>query len=381
MNRFRRWDIFCAVVDNYGDIGVCWRLARQLASEHGLSVRLWVDDLRPLARLCPATNPALAQQRVDGVDIHQWSAPFPTAEVADVVIEAFACRLPDRYVDAMAARTPPAAWINLEYLSAEPWIADCHGMASPHPQLPLVKHFFFPGFTPASGGLLREAGYARQRGAFDAEAFRAQLRLPAPHDDELTLSLFAYDNPALPKLLSAWSVDSAAVRCLVADGPHVTALLDFFGVSAWPSGGSMTRGRLTAQRLPFVPQADYDALLWLCDLNFVRGEDSFVRAQWAEKPLVWNIYPQADGAHRVKLDAFLDQHLALLTTDTARAIKKFWQAWNGDGDVATAWPGFRAAMSDIADQPRRWAEKISSGGSLTQRLLEFVVATPSAKKA
>ena len=45
------WDIFCTVVDNYGDIGVCWRLARQLAAEHGFAVRLWVDDLASFARL------------------------------------------------------------------------------------------------------------------------------------------------------------------------------------------------------------------------------------------------------------------------------------------------------------------------------------------
>ena len=51
-----QWDVFCAVVDNYGDIGVCWRLSRQLAAEHGIAVRLWVDDLKPFARLCPAVD-------------------------------------------------------------------------------------------------------------------------------------------------------------------------------------------------------------------------------------------------------------------------------------------------------------------------------------
>ena len=41
----RTWDIFCSVVDNFGDIGVCWRLARRLSAGLGQQVRLWVDDL------------------------------------------------------------------------------------------------------------------------------------------------------------------------------------------------------------------------------------------------------------------------------------------------------------------------------------------------
>ncbi|MEO7887531.1 MAG: elongation factor P maturation arginine rhamnosyltransferase EarP, partial [Polaromonas sp.] len=48
MNRSLQWDIFCKVIDNFGDIGVCWRLAADLASR-GHKVRLWVDDASALA--------------------------------------------------------------------------------------------------------------------------------------------------------------------------------------------------------------------------------------------------------------------------------------------------------------------------------------------
>ncbi|HET9045379.1 MAG TPA: elongation factor P maturation arginine rhamnosyltransferase EarP, partial [Casimicrobiaceae bacterium] len=41
----QRWDVFCKVVDNFGDAGVCWRLARQLVAEHDLAVTLWIDVL------------------------------------------------------------------------------------------------------------------------------------------------------------------------------------------------------------------------------------------------------------------------------------------------------------------------------------------------
>ena len=117
-------DIFCTVVDNYGDAAVCWRLARQLATEHGWKIRLWIDDPAPLAQLAPdyGNGP---------VSVRLWPNPWPTAgladDAADVVIEAFACELPPAYVEAMAARSRPPVWLNLEYLSAESWVAGCHG--------------------------------------------------------------------------------------------------------------------------------------------------------------------------------------------------------------------------------------------------------------
>ncbi len=101
------WDIFCSVVDNFGDVGVCWRLARALAGERGQKVRLWVDDLASLQRLCHTIDADNAAQRVAGVEIRRWQsagkAPWPAVEVADIVIEGFGVRLPPDYIEAMAA--------------------------------------------------------------------------------------------------------------------------------------------------------------------------------------------------------------------------------------------------------------------------------------
>jgi uncharacterized repeat protein (TIGR03837 family) len=113
-----------------------------------------------------------------------------------VVIEAFGCELPAAYVEAMAGSARAPIWLNLEYLSAEAWVAGCHGLPSPHPRLPLVKHFFFPGFGPGTGGLLRERDYEAKRSRFDAGAFRAEFGLPPKAGDETTISLFSYPGPA-----------------------------------------------------------------------------------------------------------------------------------------------------------------------------------------
>ena len=285
-----RWDIFCAVVDNYGDIGVCWRLARQLVAEHGFAVRLWVDDLASFARLAPQLDTLAPLQEVGGVEVHRWRSEFPADITAgDVVIEAFACALPEPYVAAMAARPTRPVWINLEYLSAEPWVEGCHAIASPHPRLPLVKHFFFPGFGPNSGGLLREGGLIARRDAFlgddraRAAIWRAAGFLPPP-GDAFVVSLFGYRNAAVGELLQAFAAGDKAIVCALPDGPLLHGAARFFGRESLQASEQLTRGALVLRAMPFVAQDRYDELLWACDLNFVRGEDSFVRAQWAARP-------------------------------------------------------------------------------------------------
>lgn len=385
----RSWDIFCTVIDNFGDIGVCWRLARQLAQEHGHAVRLWVDDLASFARLAPGLDMAARQQELAGVTIRPWrrpdqeSAQESAARFADViphdaVIEAFACDLPEPFLAAMAACAAKPAWINLEYLSAEPWVREHHGMASPHPRLPLVKHFFFPGFEPGTGGLLRETMLGMQRENFRASpAAQAALwhRLGArPIDGALKVSLFAYANAALPALLAQWRDGPEPVQCLVPAGLAARQASEWFGAADCTPGSVFMRGSLTVQVVPFVRQEHYDELLWLCDLNFVRGEDSFVRAQWAGRPFVWHIYPQSDTAHMVKLDAFL----ALLVqrmersgqAEAASALSSFWHGWNKD-DGSPDWPRLHAHLPALAHAVEQWQRSLLHLGDLAANLVAF----------
>ena len=242
---------------------------------------------------------------------------FRQVEPADVVIEAFGCALPPRYIDAMAELPRQPVWINLEYLSAEKWVGEYHGLSSPHPRLPLLKYFFFPGFASDTGGLLAESGLMQRRRVFQdsperKQAFWQSIGLPPPKADESRISLFGYENPALPGLLAAWRDSSLPITCLVPEGRLVPGVAGFLGLSELGSGSEHVRGSLTVRVLPFMDQVRYDDFLWACDCNFVRGEDSFVRAQWAARPFVWHIYPQQEDAHWVKLQAFLDRYCAAL---------------------------------------------------------------------
>jgi hypothetical protein len=157
------------------------------------------------------------------VEIRRWTSPLADVEPGEVVIEALACDLPEAFVARMAARAPGPLWLNLEYLTAEAWAGGVHGLPSPHPRLPLTKYFFMPGYQAGTGGLTREAWLTEERDRFQADpaarsAFWAGLGLPPEIAGETRVSLFCYDNAALPGLLAAWAGEDRPSRVLVPVG-------------------------------------------------------------------------------------------------------------------------------------------------------------------
>ncbi|QHJ00047.1 elongation factor P maturation arginine rhamnosyltransferase EarP [Xylophilus rhododendri] len=338
-----RWDIFCKVIDNHGDLGVCWRLAAQLARA-GDEARLWVDDGAALAWMAPGG--------VAGVTVVDWSDPAAVqaavlAPPPDVLVEAFGCDPEPALVAHFAAGTGPRPWINLEYLSAESYVERMHRLPSPvfnGPGAGLTKHFFYPGFTPATGGLLREDDLARRLQAFDRAAWLAARGIA--WQGERLVSLFCYEPKGLAALLAQWASAEQPTRLLVTPGRATQAVR-----AALPPH----TGALRIDYLPPLPQTAFDELLWSCDLNLVRGEDSLVRALWAGAPLAWQIYPQDDDAHHDKLGAFLDRIAA------PPSLRRFMLAWNDisaeppqapDGTALAEWRhALHAAHDALQQQP------------------------------
>ncbi len=366
-------DIFCAVIDNYGDIGVCWRLARQLVAERGWQVRVFVDDLKAFHALCPAVDTTLDTQMAEGVAIEHWHTPThvgDTLQIADVVIEAFACELPAAYVAGMARRDPKPVWFNLEYLSAEDWVADFHLRPSPHARHALTKTFFFPGLGPKTGGVLKERTLDAARETFSRDTWwRARIGSNAPPASTTVISLFAYENPAIDSLLAQWRDSATNIALLVPEGRISGAIARFFALPAFPAGSKAKSGSLNAYGLGFVEQPLYDSMLWAADLNFVRGEDSFVRAQWAQKPFVWQIYPQSDDAHLPKLDAALDHYAHGLPKLARTSLARFWHAWNDVG--VPDWAEFWRHRALLEQRAADWAVELASVGDLAGNLAEY----------
>lgn len=369
-----RWDIFCSVIDNYGDIGVTWRLARQLAAEYGHDVRLWVDEPQTFARLCPQADPAAECQYLYGVELRCWREPFPAVEAAEVVIEAFACQLPDSYVAAMVHDGTARLWLNLEYLSAEEWVSGCHGLPSPQ-AIGLQKFFFFPGFTEGTGGLLRERGLLAERKAFQADEpaqrdFLRKLGVVRESGARL-ISLFAYENPGLSGWLGALVEDACLTQLLVPQGKVLGDLQAWLGCDELQSGAQHRRGSLLVYVLPFLPQQDYDRLLWCCDLNAVRGEDSFIRAQWAGRPLLWHIYPQDEDAHWEKLEAFLGLYSRDWDAEVAVRLARTWRAWNAGQGMEQAWPELLEVWPALAQYAENWCAEQAAREDLAAALEQF----------
>ena len=222
MKTGKLWDIFCKVIDNYGDIGVCWRLAVGLGAR-GEKVRLWLDDASALQWMAPEGDPA--------VEVRRWGEPIATngLTMGDILVEAFGCEVPSEFIAAYASATRAGGggtWINFEYLSsAESFAQRSHGLTSPvtgGPGAGLNKYFFYPGFQPGTGGLLREADLLQRQSQFDRNRWLQELGI-AFHGEQL-VSLFCYEPAALGQLLQHLADNSQPSRLLVTSGRATAAV-------------------------------------------------------------------------------------------------------------------------------------------------------------
>jgi uncharacterized repeat protein (TIGR03837 family) len=349
------WDLFCRVIDNLGDAGVCWRLAADLATR-GETVRLVIDDATPLARIAPAG--------AANVEVLPWRDDMALPDAVDVVIEAFGCDPPAPYVERMARRARPPCWINLEYLSAEPHAARSHGLPSPQgsgPGAGLTKWFFHPGFTPDTGGLLREPGLLQARNAFERDAWLQAMGWTRRHDEQVSV-LFSYEHPGIATWLAALGARSTLL--LVPQGPAQQIVRRVLGPS-------LQLNALRALLLDWLPQSQFDRLLWSADLNVVRGEDSLVRALWAAAPFVWQLYPQHDGAHRRKLQAFLERWQADGAVAPPAGVAEAFVWWNAQPGAAGAVPPWPPA-AHWREAVHGWRQQLTGQSDLTTRLINFV---------
>ncbi len=383
-------ELLCKVVDNLGDAGVCARLARQLADEYGCAVRLWTDQPELLSRfllhppsdshsresgnpesvaIMPSSIALLPSMdsRFRGNDYESdfrnadiiillWPTTFPLLSTpGDMVIEAFACGTPPELIAAMKAAPVPPLWVNLEYLSAEEWVDDCHGRISLHPS-GLKQVFFFPGFTDRTGGLLRERSLLAEREAFEPRPFWQSLNVP-DIPGELRISLFCYPTAPVEDLIDGLAAAHRPIRLLYPEGLFSTL---------------KSKDQVVVQPFSFLPQPAFDRLLWASDLNFVRGEDSLVRGCWAAKPLIWQIYKQDDNAHFRKLEAFLGRLRPFLSAEAAETLALAHQVWNLPArDSSAVWQRLLGHLPDIMAAAKTWARQLAARKDLARQLLQL----------
>jgi uncharacterized repeat protein (TIGR03837 family) len=347
------------VIDNLGDAGVCWRLASLLAREPQDTITLWIDQADVLQSLAPPHS------RPTNVTIRIWqpgvddSARIEKGDEPDVLIETFGCRTPIQYQSDIFILCSQLTWINLEYLSAEPYVARSHGLPSPvmsGPAKGMRQWFFYPGFTQGTGGVMW----------VDAQ-LAASLEPPHPcplpqGEREKQAYIFCYESPSLQTLC----------RALLEQGitPHI----------APGRGAAYARSQFEAslkaqcQFAPLVAQADFDAQLAGNALNVVRGEDSFVRAQLAARPFIWHIYPQDDHVHREKLSSFFELYSSELPDLLKQVLWRVWQGFN-EGTLATQdIKDFMENLPAYTSHAAAWRAKLIQQNDLVTQLRAFVKA-------
>ena len=314
---FTKVDIFCRVIDNFGDVGVVYRFAKEFKYANPLCrVRLFVSDLKPLASVLPPIDPAKTMQEIGTIEYIDSSAldssKVNELGVAEVLIETFGCDIPELVM--RVAEKQPTLIINLEYLSAEKWAFGYHLKQSLLGQPLLKKYFFMPGITENSGGVIIDTQVEQAREDLrrnrpkHLNSYLKILNVSTVYDDQALFgSIFTYIRGFDTLLTHLQDLKKQVYLFVFGDKSHESMLnsLHHLGGQALKDGYYRLKN-IHALFMPFLAQTKYDRLLCLTDFNLVRGEDSFVRALLSKKPFIWNAYIQENSYQHVKVSAFLD---------------------------------------------------------------------------
>jgi len=354
--------LVCEVLDNFGDAGITWRLACLLADEWHARITIAIDQ--------PALLQLWHQKRRDRQPCDIKVTKLQDARTTD--------QPPDLLIAMLGSTVPPAiraqilahrvSWVRYEYLTAEPWIDEFHGRSSVKPDDGATEWFYYPGYTSLSGGLLREKNLLAQLRRFTSadpaasgnrSAWMQANKLDSPAD-HFRVCLFGYAEPSTHHLLESLLALPRPISIFIAQSLAGGLALD------------TSDPRLRVHQ--WLDQPDFDCLLASCDLSIVRGEDSWLRAQWTGQPMFWQPYRQADAGHLNKLAAFLDRLLAGAEPGAARAIRQAMMCLN-DGSDGRDWPNALPAwfdhLSQIRQIHRAWRDELALQTTLGERLLSF----------
>lgn len=329
-------DIFCEIIDNYGDIGVVYRTAKELQKIFPESkIRVFLNRLDEFKKINSQVLD-LPSQNIDGIEYITFDYLRDNANellTAQVIIEAFGCQIPEEYMEI--AYDNSELLINLEYLSAEDWIEDFHLQSSPLGRGKLKKVFFMPGFTEKSGGVIADSNYLeRIQRVLENKEFYEKKYLSDIEDRENKIigTLFSYEKNFTPLLEELKKLDKDVVILAMGEKTQdsLRKILKNFSIEDFRN--SLKYGKIEIRFLNFLNQEEYEELINIVDFNFVRGEDSFIRAVLTGKPYMWHIYCQEEYAHMDKIEGFLDKYRRVIENfsdeDFLLNMEKFFKDYN-----------------------------------------------------
>jgi uncharacterized repeat protein (TIGR03837 family) len=190
-------------------------------------------------------------------------------------------------------------------------------------------------------------------------------------ENSLKISLFCYPQANVPSLLAGLqNLDQAVTLFYPASLLHSTA--ELFPDFARGAGLSLKKQNITVQPIPFLSQANYDRLLWSCDCNFVRGEDSWVRAIWAGQAFIWQPYIQEEGTHLKKMQAFLDRYNQQASPELSKLLSAAHYAWSdAQAHDSNIFIELMQALSLAKQHALAEANRLAKQPDLLSKLLSF----------
>ncbi len=374
-------DIFCKVVDNYGDIGFAYRLARSLSSRlETAAIRLICDNLKTFSYLAPGLDPEASVQRHRGYTVLRWDDPDGRAAALlrrcppRVLVECFSCGHPvwldSLLLDPTAAN--PLLIISLEYLTSESWAKEYHKLPILSASSHIKKVFFMPGFDTGTAGLLLDKALGVKS---DRAIVARDVGLDAPILDRFWVTIFGYrrDYQTLVEDLAAYDAENS-IHVFLADALSRDPFLEAWGKAGQP---------FSVFRLPFMPQESWDRLIALSDFSLVRGEDSFARACLSGRPFLWQAYALADGAHRDKLNAFLARLRPFIDPELFNKLASLSMSYNAvNGDVLVSEDSFSGPVQSLLPLLRGYhvlrpafaafAASLRLNGDLADKLIAYI---------
>lgn len=303
-------DIFCEIIDNFGDIGVVYRISKELKKIfQNVRIRIVLNRLEEFKAINKKVKD-VDYQEIDGlicVTEKYVKENMESFGVSDVFIEAFGCNVPEEYVKA--AKENSKLWINLEYLSGEKWIEDFHLCESLIDSKTLKKIFFMPGFSEKSGGVIIDSGFLERMkyGKENRDEVFKKYFKDFDLKDKFIGTVFSYEKNFENLLETLKNYKKETVLLLMGEKTQ-KSFSEILKKNLTEDYGNIVKyGKITMIYSDFFSQEEYEEIISASDFNFTRGEDSFVRGIVLGKPFMWHIYLQEEKAHMDKIKAFTER--------------------------------------------------------------------------
>ena len=337
-------DIFCQVIDNYGDVGVAYRLAREFKRVYpNKKLRFVINQIEELNLIRKSEN----------IEVILYKDISKIENSADLIIESFGCEIPKEYMDKALKKSKLI--INLEYFSAEKWVDDFHLQES-FLGGNLKKYFFIPGLSEKSGGILLDNEFLERKKKVEAnkEYYLEKFEIKEKYD--LIGSVFSYEKNFDSLIEELKKLDKKIILLILSEKTQKNFIKYF-------DNGNHD-DKIKFVKLPCFTYDKYEELLALCDFNLVRGEDSFVRALLLGKPFLWHIYPQDENTHIKKLESFLEKYCS-----NNKELKQTFINYNINKDDFSY---FFKNFKEIEKYNKNYANYLIKNCNLMEKLINFI---------